>query len=72
MSVKKEEDYMNIITNLDFYMLILLQSMNDEKFEKYEEFTILIHRPEFKLLPQNIKDMAISHCEKYFNKYGYD
>ena len=33
MSVKKKEDYMNIITNLDFYMLILLQSMNDEKFE---------------------------------------
>ena len=33
MSVKKKEDYMNIITNLDFYMLILLQFMNDEKFE---------------------------------------
>ena len=28
-----------------------------------------MHRPESKLLQQNIKDMAISHYEKHFNKY---
>ena len=46
--------------------------MDDENFKKYREFKILMSRPEFRLLPKNIQNMAISHCEKHFHKYGYD
>ena len=61
-----------LVTNLVFYTILFLESMNDENFKKYREFTILMSRPEFRMIPKNIQNMAISHCEKHFHKYGYD
>lgn len=68
----KSEKTTTLVTNLAFYTILFLESMNDENFKKYREFTILMSRPEFRMLPKNIQNMAISHCEKHFHKYGYD
>ena len=53
-------------------MKLVLETLDDENFEKYTEFSCLISRPEFHLLPEEIKKKALQHCHKHFKKFGYD
>ena len=41
--------------NLEEYMKLVLETLDDENFEKYTEFSYLISMPKFHLLPEKIK-----------------
>ncbi len=58
--------------NLECYTLLFLDSMNDENFKKYIQFTILMNYPQFNLLSKEIQKKAYEHCKKHLDKYGYD
>ena len=58
--------------NLEEYMKLVLETLDDENFEKYTEFSYLISMPKFHLLPEKIKNKALQHCHEHFKKFGYD
>ena len=58
--------------NLEGYMKLVLETLDDENFEKYIEFSYLISMPKFHLLPEKIKNKALQHCHEHFKKFGYD
>ena len=58
--------------NLEEYIKLVLEALDDEKFEKYAEFSYLISKPEFILLSEEIKKKVLQHCHEHFKKFGYD
>ena len=58
--------------NLEEYMKLVLETLDDENFEKYTEFSYLLSMPKFHLLPEKIKNKALQHCHEHFKKFGYD
>ena len=53
-------------------MKLVLETLDDENFEKYTEFSYLISMPKFHLLPEKIKNKALQRCHEHFKKFGYD
>ena len=58
--------------DLNSYIKLILETLKDEKFKKYTEFCYLTSRPEFHLLPKEIKKKVLKHYESHFKKFGYD
>ena len=55
--------------NLEEYMKLVLETLDDENFEKYTEFSYLISMPKFHLLPEKIKNKALQHCHEHIFNY---
>ena len=70
--IKYEKYHQDFEENLEEYMKLVLEKLDDENFEKYTEFSYLISKPEFHLLPEKIKKRALQHCHEHFKKFGYD
>ena len=51
----KHEEHQDFEENLEKYTQLVLEALNDKNFKNYIEFSYLISKPEFDLLPEAIK-----------------
>ena len=68
----KQDKNPNYANNLTEYIELIWETLNDENFERYAEFSYLISRPEFHLLPGEIKEKALKLCHEYFKQFWFD
>ena len=68
----KQDKNPNCANNLTEYIELISKTLNDENFERYTEFSYLISRPEFHLLPEEIEENALKHYHEQFKRLGFD
>ena len=68
----KPENHQNFEENLEKYTQLVLETLNDENFKKYTEFSYLISMPEYHLLSKEIKKKVLEHQREHLKKFGYD
>ena len=53
--IKQKKYHLDFEENLESYTKLVLETLNDKNFKNYIEFSYLISKPEFDLLPEAIK-----------------